>query len=80
MLSRTHESTREPSITLTLVKDPNGNPSMAIQVHPAQMITYDQKLGYTRLRLTGNRVMEVKEGTDQIDRLIRAATANLVRQ
>jgi len=41
------------------------------------MITYDQQIGFTRLRLTKGRVLEVREGTDQIDRLVRGAAANL---
>ena len=40
------------------------------------MITYDQQIGFTRLRLTKGRVLEVREGTDQIDRLIRGAAAD----
>ena len=70
------EPLRELSIALTLVRDEAGNTSATIQVQPKQMIAYDQELGFTRLRLTGNKVLEVKEGTDQIDRLIRSAAAN----
>jgi hypothetical protein len=70
------EPLRELSIALTLVRDGAGSSSATVQVQPKQMIAYDQELGFTRLRLTGNKVLEVKEGTDQIDRLIRSAAAN----
>ena len=78
MLNQNHstEPTRELCIALTLVRDEAGNPSATVQVHPKEMIAYDQELGFTRLRLTGNKVLEVKEGTDQIDRLIRGAASN----
>jgi hypothetical protein len=69
------EPLRELSIALTLVRDEAGNASATVQVQPKQMIAYDQELGFTRLRLTGNKVLEVKEGTDQIDRLIRSVAA-----
>lgn len=72
----TSEQTREFCIALTLVRDEAGNPAMTIQVQPAQMIAYDQEQGFTRLRLTGKKVVEVKESTDQIDRLVRGAAAN----
>jgi hypothetical protein len=76
MFSQPSEQDRELRIALTLVRDEAGNPAMTIQVQPKQMIAYDQKLGFTRIRLTGNKVLEVKEGTDQIDRLVRSAAAN----
>ena len=70
------EPMRELSIALTLVRDAAGNPSATVQVQPKQMLAYDQELGFTRVRLTGNKVLEVKEGTDQIDRRIRNAASN----
>jgi hypothetical protein len=76
MLYQTSGPNRELSIALTLVRDEAGNPSMTIQVQPKQLITYAQQTGFTRLRLTGNKVLDVKEGTDQIDRLIRGASSN----
>ena len=76
MFSQTTEQDRELSVVLTLVRDEAGNPSMTIQVQPKQMIAYHQEMGFTRLRLTGNKVLEVKESTDQIDRLVRGVAAN----
>ena len=43
----------------------------ALRVQPEPMPTYNPKPGFTRLRLTGNKVLEVREATDQFDRLIR---------
>ena len=77
MLNQTLEPARELSIDLTLVRGAEGNPSCSIRIQAAQMITYDQQIGFTRLRLTKGRVLEVREGTDQIDRLVRGAVANL---
>ncbi|MGD0614727.1 MAG: hypothetical protein ABSA69_04695 [Verrucomicrobiota bacterium] len=72
--------TREPNISLTLVGAPEGDPSCTIRILTAQLITYSQRDNFTQLTLTGGRVLEVKESTDQIDRLVRIATANLARQ
>jgi len=77
MLNQTFAPAFELSIDLTLVGDADGHPSCSIRVQAAQMITYDQQIGFTRLRLTKGRVLEVREGTDQIDRLVRGAAANL---
>lgn len=77
MSNQTLEPARELGIDLTLVRGADGNPSCTIRVQAAQMITYDQQVGFTRLRLTKGRVLEVREGTDQIDRLVRGAAANL---
>ena len=77
MLNQTLGPARELSIVLTLVRDADGNPSCSIRVQAAQMIAYDQQMGFTRLRLTKGRVLEVREGTDQIDRLVRGAATHL---
>jgi hypothetical protein len=39
------------------------------------MIAYSQGSDFTRLNLTGGKVLDVKETTDVIDRLVRAAAA-----
>ena len=75
MLNQTLEPVLELSIDLTLVRGADGNPSCSVRVQAAHMITYDQQIGFTRLRLTKGRVLEVREGTDQIDRLVRGAAA-----
>lgn len=80
MLNQTTEPVRELSdlsVALTLVKAEAGNSSRTIQVQVKQMIAYDQEMGFTRLRLTGQKIIEVKESTDNIDRLIRSAASNL---
>ncbi len=80
MSKQTPGPSRELSINLTLVRDAQGNPSISIRVQAAQMITYEEQSGFTRLRLTGGRVLEVREGTGQIDRLVRGATTEPLRQ
>jgi hypothetical protein len=73
ILNQTPEPPRELCITLTVV----GNAQrMTIQVKPKEMLAYSQQTGFTKLRLTGNKVLEVEEGTDHIDRLIRCAASN----
>jgi len=39
----------------------------------SQMIAYSQNDGFTRLRLIGGKMVDVKETTDRIDYLIRLA-------
>ncbi len=63
-----------PVIRLTLARGQDG----IIQVSPSQLLTYNQQIGFTTLRLSGGRLLEVKESTDEIDRLIRAAATNPV--
>lgn len=39
----------------------------------SQLLTYAEERGFTRLRLVGGLEMQVRETTDQIDRLVRTA-------
>jgi hypothetical protein len=55
------------SIVLT---DPRGD---RIKIPASDLIAYGQELGFTRLVLVGRRVLDVQEGTDHIDRLMRTA-------
>jgi hypothetical protein len=76
MLDQTRQSYREPSISLTLVNATEYDPSGTITVPASRLLAYDQQINLTRLKLTGGTVLEVKEGTDQIDRLVRAAATH----
>lgn len=80
MLNQTSGLVSEPTISLTPVRVAEGNPPVAIRVLTSQLITYNQQNGFTRLRLTSGRVLEVKESTDEIDRRVRGATSNRARQ
>jgi hypothetical protein len=42
-----------------------------------ELIAYSQGSNFTRLNLTGRKVLDVKETTDEIDRLVRAATSQI---
>ncbi len=44
-----------------------------VDVVVSQLITYSQEKGFTRLRLTGRKTLDVKETTARIDSLIRDA-------
>ena len=46
-----------------------------VSVLVSEMIAYSQGSDFTRLNLTGGKVLDVKETTDVIDRLVRAAAS-----
>jgi len=62
-----------PKIHLTLKQGAEGLLVVGISIN--EFIAYSQNSGFTRLNLTGGKVLEVKETTDQIDRLVRAASS-----
>jgi hypothetical protein len=62
-----------PKIHLTLKQGLSGQ--VVVDVSINEFIAYSQNSGFTRLNLTGGKVLEVKETTDQIDRLVRAASS-----
>ena len=62
-----------PRISLTLTRAESGG--MMVKVSLTEFIAYSQNSGFTRLNLTGGKVVDVKETTDQIDRLVRLASA-----
>jgi hypothetical protein len=61
-----------PVISLTLSRTDPGQ--LQVEVGITEFISYSQCPGFTRLNLTGRKVLEVKEKTDQIDRLVRKAS------
>jgi len=70
------ESCNSPTISLTVMQGQEGLPSGAVRVKAAQLIAYEQQRGFTRLRMLGAKWLDVKEGTDEIDRLLRAAASS----
>jgi hypothetical protein len=58
------------SIHLTAAQS---GPRAGMTVHISHLLTYAEETGFTRLRLVGGRVLDVKETTDQIDQLVRSA-------
>ena len=80
MLNQVPKPASESSICLTLVGAAAGARPSTIRVPAAELIAYDQQTGFTQLTLTGGRVLEVREGTDEIDRLVRGANSSLSRQ
>jgi hypothetical protein len=66
-------SSPAPKIHLTLTQGLGGE--LAVGVAITEFIAYAQNPGFTRLNLTGGKILEVKETTDQIDRLVRAASS-----
>ncbi len=77
MLDQAPQSAHESKIiSLTLVRTAEGNPGGTVSVPASRLLAYDQQMDFTRLKLTGGTVLDVKEGTDQIDRLVRAAASH----
>jgi hypothetical protein len=69
-----------PSICLTPVRAAEGNAPCTLNIVIARLLAYDQRDSFTRLKLTGGQVLDVKESTDQIDRLVRAAASSFSLQ
>ena len=61
-----------PSIRLTPATE---SAAIGITIVISQMISYSQEVGFTRLRLTGGKTLDVKESTDRIDHLVRRASS-----
>jgi hypothetical protein len=77
MWNRTLKPSDEPSdgpnIGLTLAVVTEANPSGAGRIPASRLLAYDQQLGFTRLKLTGGAVLDVRETTSEIDWLVRTA-------
>jgi hypothetical protein len=67
------QASATPRISLTLTQAESGE--MVVKVGLTEFIAYSQNTGFTRLNLKGGKVVDVKESTDQIDRLVRMASA-----
>jgi len=67
-------SSPAPKIHLTLMQGLSGQVVVGVAIN--EFIAYSQNSGFTRLNLTGGKILEVKETTDQIDRLVRAASSH----
>lgn len=61
-----------PSIRLTPATQAG---PVGITIIISQMISYSQEVGFTRLRLTGGKTVDVRETTDRIDHLVRRASS-----
>ena len=62
-------------IILTSARGQANQKLHSLDVALAELITYSQDGNHTRLKLIGGRILEVKESTDQIDRLARLAAS-----
>lgn len=61
-----------PSVRLTPAMESG---PVGVTIVTSQMISYSQEVGFTRLRLTGGKTLDVKETTDRIDHLVRRASS-----
>jgi hypothetical protein len=62
-----------PTIALTAASKEPGQQPQPVSMPLSELIAYSSDGTHTRLNLTGRKVLHVKETTDQIDRLVRAA-------
>jgi hypothetical protein len=67
-----HQLTAEIGLTLSQASNANLAGSL-IQLHAGEFIAYETDVDCTRVRLTGRRVIMVKESTELIDHLLRQA-------
>jgi hypothetical protein len=65
-----------PTISLTAMQSQEGLQPGAVRVKAEQLLAYEQQRGFTRLRMLGAKSLDVREGTDEIDRLLRAAASS----
>jgi len=63
----------QPVIRLTPVQGGDGPGGDQLPLPAYELIAYSQAMEHTRLHLTGRRTLEVKETTQEIDRLVRDA-------
>jgi hypothetical protein len=70
MVNSPHQVLSVPSIRLTPVKCAE---QKEVSVLVSQLIAYGQEQGFTRVRLTGGKTIDVQETTDRIDGLVRSA-------
>ena len=73
MTNNLNQSPFAQSIQLTPI-DPSEEGVISVII--SQLITYAQEQGFTRLRLTGGKTLEVQETTGHIDQLVRSAAAS----
>jgi len=62
-------------ISLTPRQGEFGQPALPIRISVSELIAYSEQPGWTRLNLTGNKTLDVRETTSQIDLLVRAASS-----
>jgi hypothetical protein len=64
-----------PMVNLTVVNGENGKIAGEVALKTSRLLAYEQHTGFTRVRLTAGWYVDVKEGTDEIDRRLRRAAA-----
>jgi hypothetical protein len=80
MTKKAPGSLQAPSISLTPIRAAESNAPDSIKIVVSRLLAYDQRDSFTRLKLTGGQAIDVKESTEQIDRLVRAASSGFSLQ
>jgi hypothetical protein len=71
------ETTNFPTVNLTVAGGVKGQPTEVVIMVASRLLAYEQHHGFTRVRLTKGVSLDVREGTDEIDRRLREASAQL---
>ena len=66
------------TVSLTAVDEPTGQNGRVIVLSTARLLSYEQHPGYTRLRLSGGGLLNVRKGTDEIYRRVRLASTHVM--
>ena len=61
-------------VSLTIVNSESGRSAGVVELKASRLLSYEQHTGFTRLRLTAGWYVDVREGTDEIDRKLRRAS------
>lgn len=71
------ETSSFPTVNFTVAGGVNGQPTEVVVMVASRLLTYEQHHGFTRVRLTKGVSLDVRESTDEIDRRLREASAQL---
>jgi hypothetical protein len=72
-----YETSTIPMVNLTLVNAEKSQTSDLIAVPASGLLAYEQRNGFTRVRLTKGGWLDVREATDEIDRRLRWAATQM---
>lgn len=64
-----------PTVDLTIINGENGRIAGVVAMKISRLLSYQQRIGFTRLRLTAGWYVDVRESTDEIDRRVRLAVS-----
>lgn len=63
------------TVSLTAVNNEGGRQVGPVVMKTSRLLSYEQHVGFTRLRLTEGASLDVRESTEEIDRQVRLAAS-----